>query len=123
MNPSGARIPRRAFLKSGGALGLLWSTGHAASVLTASRKPTDIRVESVRISFENFLYRSPVKFAGALMDRATVLTVECQVRTRSGKIGTGVGAMPFNHIFSYPSRTMTHEEKDRAMQALAAELA
>jgi L-alanine-DL-glutamate epimerase-like enolase superfamily enzyme len=95
----------------------------AASVISASRKPTDIRVESVTIDFEDHLYRSPVKFAGALMDRATVLNVTCQVRTRSGKVGEGVGAMPFNHIFSYPSKTMSHEQKNSAMKTLAGELA
>src|SRR6187200_467652 len=31
--------------------------------------------------------------------------------------------MPFNHIFSYPSRTMSHEAKDDAMKALAAQMA
>jgi L-alanine-DL-glutamate epimerase-like enolase superfamily enzyme len=91
--------------------------------LSASRKPTDIRVERVSIGFEDFLYRSPVKFAGALMDRATILNVECEVRTRGGKNATGVGSMPFNHIFSYPSKTMTHEAKNSAMKALASVLA
>jgi len=117
---------RREFLRNlAGATGSLVVTklGGAASVLSASRKPTDIRVERVTFGFEDFLYRSPVKFAGALMDRATILNVECLVKTRSGKVATGVGAMPFNHIFSYPSKTMTNEAKNNAMKALAAELA
>ena len=120
-----AATGRRTFLKSTGrwaALGLTFgSRGGFAS--TPLRRPTDIRIERVRFSFEDFLYRSPVKFAGALMDRATVLTVECDVRTRSGKVATGVGSMPFNHIFSYPSKTMSHEDKNSAMKALAGELA
>jgi L-alanine-DL-glutamate epimerase-like enolase superfamily enzyme len=108
-----------------GASGALAATGllRGANVISLSRKLTDIRVERVRISFEDFLYRSPVKFAGALMDRATILNVECTVKTRRGDIATGIGAMPFNHIFSYPSKTMTNDEKNEAMKALAAVLA
>src|SRR5215204_5009836 len=104
MKPTGARPLRRAFLKMAGsaAVGLLAGRGQAAPLLSANRKPTDIRIEQVTFAFEDFLYRSPVKFAGALMDRATVLTVECTVRSRSGKVAKGTGAMPFNHIFSYP---------------------
>ncbi len=75
------------------------------------------------MSFEEFVYRAPVKFAGAIMDRATVLTVRCTVATADGKRAEGVGYMPFNHIFSYPSKTMSHDAKNSAMKALAQELA
>jgi L-alanine-DL-glutamate epimerase-like enolase superfamily enzyme len=64
-----------------------------------------------------------VKFAGAIMDRATVITVECTVQTAAGKSAVGVGVMPFNHIFSYPSRRMSFEAKNEAMKALAARIA
>jgi L-alanine-DL-glutamate epimerase-like enolase superfamily enzyme len=94
-----------------------------APAVLPTRKPTDIRIEDVTFSFEDFNYRSPLKFAGALMDRATVLTVVCTVRTRAGGRARGTGAMPFNHIFSYPSKTMSHDAKNAAMKALAAELA
>jgi L-alanine-DL-glutamate epimerase-like enolase superfamily enzyme len=57
------------------------------------------------------------------MDRATLLTVECSVQTRAGKVATGIASMPFNHIFSYPSKAMSHEAKNSAMKSLAAELA
>lgn len=126
MLPPNIRLPRRRFLQyaaiAAGA-GLLPARGQAPAVLSASRKPSDIRVERVTFAFEDFVYRSPVKFAGALMDRATILNVECAVVTRAGKRATGVGAMPFNHIFSYPSKTMTHDAKNSAMKALAGVLA
>ena len=116
---------RRSFLKTLGgvtAAGIV-PPARTAPTVARSRKATDIRIERVTIEFEDFLYRSPVKFAGALMDRATVLTVRCEVQTRAGKRATGIGAMPFNHIFSYPSKTMSHDAKNSAMKALAAELA
>jgi L-alanine-DL-glutamate epimerase-like enolase superfamily enzyme len=125
LKSSRSQLVRRTFLKlaASAAVGSVVTPARAASVVTATRKSTDIRIERVTFSFEDFLYRSPVKFAGALMDRATVLTVECVVRTRAGKVATGAGAMPFNHIFSYPSKTMTHDAKNSAMKALAVELA
>lgn len=125
MNPAARPSSRRAFLKTlgGAAVAAGSGAGFAAAVPKVSHKPTDIRIERVTFGFEDFLYRSPVKFAGALMDRATLLTVHCEVRTRNGKVATGAGAMPFNHIFSYPSKTMSHEAKNSAMKALAAELA
>ncbi len=119
-------ITRRRFLNDAAVLTgacVMSNPVRAATVLVASRKPTDIRVERVTFGFTDHLYRSPVKFAGALMDRATILDVECVVRTRDGKSATGRGAMPFNHIFSYPSKTMTHDAKNSAMKTLAASLA
>src|SRR4051812_20771209 len=54
------------------------------------KEPTDIQVTEVSFTFEDFKYRAPVKFAGAIMDRATVITVECAVRTSNGKTAKGV---------------------------------
>src|SRR4051812_32024287 len=87
--------------------------------ISAGAKSTDIRVEQITTRYENYRYRAPVKFAGQIMDQATVLTVQCTVSTRNGNIGHGFGSMPFNHIFSYPSKTMSHDAKDGAMKALA----
>jgi hypothetical protein len=115
-------ITRRAFL-TGVAGGVGVGLTGCAGIRTSSAKPSDIRVEGMAISYEEHLYRAPVKFAGAIMDRATVLTVACEVRTREGKTARGVATMPFNHIFSYPSKTMSHEAKNNAMKALAEELA
>ena len=95
----------------------------APTSASRARKKTDIRIDAVTISYEEYRYRAPVKFARAVMDRASILTVECQVRTASGQVAHGVGTMPFNHIFSDPSKTMSNEAKNNAMKALAAEIA
>src|SRR5688572_23355372 len=87
------------------------------------QRATDVRVADLSYRFDDYVYRAPVKFAGAIMDRATVITVECTVKTAGGKSARGVGVMPFNHIFSYPSKRMSHEEKNEVMKALAARIA
>ena len=77
-----ARPTRRSFLTAAAmaaVAGVGSRLGRAASVLSASRKPTDIRIERVTFGFEDHLYRSPVKFAGALMDPAMY---------KGGSIGT-----------------------------------
>ena len=49
-------------------------------------------------------------------------TVRCSVRTAGGSVARGFGTIPFNHVFSFPSKSMTKEIKNEAMKALAAEL-
>jgi len=93
------------------------------TVLAKTGKPTDIRIEDVRISFEDFRYRAPYKFGGVAVDRATVLNVECTVRTRAGKIAKGFGSMPLSNVWAFPSRTMPYDTTLGAMRHLAAKLA
>ncbi len=93
------------------------------TVLAKTGKPTDIRIEDVRISFEDIQYRAPYKFGGVAVDRATLLNVECSVRTRAGKIAKGFGSMPLGNVWAFPSRTMPYEITLGAMRQLAANLA
>ena len=44
-------------------------------------KLTDIRIEEISHSYEDFLYRTPIKFGGVALDRVTLLNVDCVVRT------------------------------------------
>src|SRR6187399_3162960 len=106
------RVTRRGLL--GGMAGL--------TVLAQKGKPTDIRVEEVRISFEDIQYRAPYKFGGVAVDRATLLNVECTVRTRAGKIARGFGSMPLGNVWSFPSRTMPYDTTLGAMRQLASKL-
>src|SRR5688572_4076778 len=52
---------------------------------------TDIRVQAVRPAYEDFHYRTPIKFGGVAVDRVTLLNVEVDVETRGGKTATGFG--------------------------------
>jgi L-alanine-DL-glutamate epimerase-like enolase superfamily enzyme len=121
-------ITRRGFLKknaaafASGVLASSW-TGCTGIVSGGSRKKSDIRIEHISHSYEEHIFRAPVGFAGAVVSRATMVTVRCSVRTAGGKVANGFGSMPFNHTFSFPSKTLSHETKNEAMKALASELA
>src|SRR6266540_2493899 len=121
------KITRRKFVKNSGAL----AGGAVAASLTgginvlsaASRKKSDIRIDHISFGYDEYVFRAPVGFAGAVVDRATMVTVRCSVRTAGGEVASGFGSIPFNHTFSFPSKKMTNETKNNAMKALAAELA
>ena len=114
-------------MKHAGALagGILGSslTGCTGIIPGARRKMSDIRIEHVSLGYDEHVFRAPVGFAGAVVDRATMVTVRCSVRTAGGKVASGFGSMPFNHTFSFPSKKLTGEIKNNAMKALATELA
>jgi hypothetical protein len=120
-------ITRRKFVKNAGALagGVLAAslTGGIGILSAASRKKSDIRIDHISFGYDEYIFRAPVGFAGAVVDRATMVTVRCSVRTAGGKVASGFGSMPFNHTFSFPSKKLTNETKNDAMKALAVELA
>src|SRR5436190_12525374 len=124
--PKTNMITRRKFVKNAGALaGVVVPslTGCIGIPSGASRKKSDIRIEHISFSYDEHIFRAPVGFAGAVVDRATMVTVRCSVRTAGGKVARGFGSMPFNHTFSFPSKKMTNEIKNDSMKALATELA
>lgn len=86
-------------------------------------KPTDVRIESVTPSFEDFRYRTPIKFGGIASDRVTLVNVECVVRTRGGKTARGFGSMPLGNVWSFPSRVLTYDDTLGAMKALVGRIA
>ena len=83
---------------------------------------TDIRIESVAYDFEDFLYRTPIKFGGIAVDRATLLNVKIGVRT-ANRSAVGFGSMPLGNVWSFPSRMLTYDETLLAMKALAERVA
>src|SRR6266487_274893 len=120
-------ITRRNFVQNGGVfIGAIASgtlTGCCSVFSGAGKKASDIRIEHISHSYDEHIFRAPVGFAGAVVDRATMVTVRCSVRTAEGKVASGFGSIPFNHTFSFPSKKMTNETKNDAMKALAVELA
>src|SRR5215469_7118543 len=110
---------RRNFLKNAGAVA---ATGIGFSILTASTKTTDIRIEDVAHSYEEYLFRTPNKFAGTVVDRATIMTVKCTVRTKGGKVTKGFGSMPLGNVWSFPSKKMSYAATLSAMKALAEDI-
>ena len=86
-------------------------------------KSTDIRIDDVSYSYEDHRYRTPIKFGGIALDRATVLNVNVTVRTRAGKTSRGFGSMPMGNVWSFPSKTLTYDQTLAAMKAVVERVA
>ena len=116
-------LNRRKLLQ--GALGMpLFGLLPSWSIASASApRPTDIRIESIRIDYEDFLYRTPMKFHGTVVDKVTVLNVHATVRTVSGKQARGFGSMPMSNVWAFPSKTMNYDTTLGAVKALAQRIA
>ena len=79
---------------------------------------TDIQIKDVRFSYEDFRYRTPIKFGGVALDRVTMLNVEVDVETLAGQRATGFGSMPLGNVWAYPSRAMTYQQTLDVMKAV-----
>jgi L-alanine-DL-glutamate epimerase-like enolase superfamily enzyme len=86
-------------------------------------KPTDIRIKEVTFDYEDFLYRTPIKFGGVALDRATLLNVYCVVETIAGRSACGFGSMPLGNVWSFPSKVLSYEGTLAAMKALVERIA
>lgn len=110
------KFNRRSFLQSA-------SLAPALFGVAKSARPTDIRIEDVRIAFQDYAYRTPIKFGGTVQDRATILDVNCSVSTRDGRWGRGFGSMPLSNVWAFPSHSMPYDTTLGAMKALAERIA
>ncbi len=93
----------------------------AAPFLLAAKPATDARVDSLTISFEDFLYRAPYKFGGREVDRVTMLNVRCRLSTKAGKSAEGSSAMSMGNVWAFPG--LPYDTTLNAMKVLAARLA
>ncbi|HKB04161.1 MAG TPA: enolase C-terminal domain-like protein [Gemmataceae bacterium] len=84
---------------------------------------TDIRIRDIRLAYEDYLYRAPIKFGGVAVDRVTLLNVHADVETRAGKVARGFGSMPLGNVWAYPSRAMSYQQTLDAMKAVAERVA
>ena len=82
-----------------------------------------LTILNVRIEFENYNYRSPLKFGGIITDKVTLLNVFVRVKDSSGKEADGFGSMPLGNIWSFPSKKLAYDETLSAMKELAGEIA
>jgi L-alanine-DL-glutamate epimerase-like enolase superfamily enzyme len=88
------------------------------SLLLAARRSNEVRIDEVTFAYEDYGYRTPLKFGGTVVDRVTLLNVHCTIRSRSGKIARGFGSMPLGNVWAFPSK-MPYQQTLRAMQELA----
>ena len=106
---------RRKFLKACPAL-------FAVPSLVAGPRQTDIRIERVSHSYQDYNYRTPYMFGGSKVDRVTLLNVNCVVQTPDGRRAKGFGSMSMGNIWSFPSKVLSYDQTLAAMKALAARI-
>lgn len=85
-------------------------------------KPTDVRVREVRFDFEDYQYRTPIKFGGVAVDKVTLLNVRVLVESRAGGAAWGFGSMPLGNVWSFPSKRLKYDQTLQAMKVLAGRL-
>jgi len=95
----------------------------SAPALLLGTRFTDVRVEELRHSYEDFKYRAPYKFGGMLVDRVTMLNVHCVVSTRNGRRASGFAAMPMGNMWSWPAPELGYDKTLAAMKGLAGRIA
>jgi L-alanine-DL-glutamate epimerase-like enolase superfamily enzyme len=108
---------RRRFVKSAAA------GAGGVTIRSGCTKKSDIRIDDISLSFEEFVFRTPLKFAQTVVDRQIMLTVNCTVRTAAGKEAKGFGTLPLNYVFTFPSKKLSHDARQDAMKSLAEEIA
>ncbi|HEY3788982.1 MAG TPA: enolase C-terminal domain-like protein [Urbifossiella sp.] len=84
-------------------------------------RSTDIRIIDASYEYEDFQYRTPIKFGGVALDKATILNAKITVETRTGQIATGSGSMPLANVWAFPSRNLRYDQTLAAMKELAAD--
>src|SRR5262245_45541236 len=119
------KTTRRGFVKSGLAVtsGICAGLSGRVHARAARAKKSDIQIEHLSTSYEECAFRTPLKFAQAVVDRQTLLTVNCTVRTAAGRVATGFGTLPLNYTFTFPSKKLSETARLGAMKALAEEIA
>ncbi|AMV37532.1 enolase C-terminal domain-like protein [Planctomyces sp. SH-PL62] len=112
---------RRDFLGTAAFASMLGSNGFSGGAVASAvvPRPTDIGIEDVSYGYEDYRYRTPIKFGGTVVDRATILNVTCVVKTRDGRIAKGFGSMPMGNVWSFPSKVLTYDATLAAMKDLA----
>lgn len=88
-----------------------------------SHFPTAIRIADVEFGYEDFRYRTPIKFGGVAVDQATLVNVTCCVETKSGKQASGFGSMPLGNVWSFPSKVLGYDVTLNAMKVLVGRIA
>jgi L-alanine-DL-glutamate epimerase-like enolase superfamily enzyme len=81
--------------------------------------PSKIRISDVQLGYEEYRYRTPIKFGGVALDRVTILNAKVLVENQQGKTAAGYGSMPLGNVWAFPSNKMSYSETLQAMQDVA----
>jgi L-alanine-DL-glutamate epimerase-like enolase superfamily enzyme len=78
-----------------------------------------IKIQDLALSYEDYRYRTPIKFGGVALDRVTLLNVAIVVEEGSGKRAQGFGSMPLGNVWAWPTRALSYEQTLGAMREFA----
>ncbi len=112
-------MPSRAYLRTTRRQFL--ATAAIAPAVLASPSYRGIQVEDVSFGYQDYRYRTPMKFGGNVVERVTLLNVNCTVRRSDGRVAHGFGSMSMGNVWSFPA--LPYETTLPAMKALAARVA
>jgi L-alanine-DL-glutamate epimerase-like enolase superfamily enzyme len=116
-------MTRRRFLRSAsGSSAFLSTLAKGMTIVAPKGKSTDIRVKELRLSYEEFAYRTAYAFGGRNMERMTLLNVLSIVETVAGHTAQGFGSMTMGNLWSFPSKTLSYDTTLEAMMRLAARI-
>ena len=93
----------------------------AAPALLRAASGKRIRVGDVSFGYEDYRYRTPMKFGGNVVERVTLINVHCTVRGDDGRMAHGFGSMPLGNVWSFPA--LPYDTTLAAMKALAGRIA
>jgi L-alanine-DL-glutamate epimerase-like enolase superfamily enzyme len=82
-----------------------------------------VKVKEAAISFQDFMYRAPMKFRASIVDRTTLLNVSVRVESSDGRTAAGFGSMTLGNVWSFPSATLAYDQTLDAMKRLAKQIA
>lgn len=83
---------------------------------------SDICIVEATCDFEPLSFRTPLKFGGRIIERSFLINVEVVVETRGGQSASGFGSMPVGNVWAWPSKRLTAEQTETAMQKFAEEI-
>ena len=86
-------------------------------------KNTDIVIRDVKLTFEEFPYRTALKFGGVVTTHCKLMNITVTVEDRNGQTAKGFGSMPLGNAWSFPSKKVSFDESLDAMVRLAGEIA
>ena len=71
-----------------------------------------MKIRSVEIEFQDFDYRTPIKFGGRVLDKITLLNVKiiAELINRRERVAEGLGSMPLCTTWGWPSQKLNNEQ-------------
>lgn len=91
--------------------------------MSVFRKPTDVRVKSVAVSYLPVEMRVPLKFGDESVSSVNCIRIAVTVEDEHGLSATGWGETPLSVTWAWPSATMSYAERYDAMTEFCGKLA